>query len=338
MTMMLDLAGLVLQAATLVCILALLLILGERTRSRPSRRPVEYVDHDPASEVLDLGRHGRLTLSGVVDRRIPRALSLDGALDGLTVYEVWALTRAGWVQLVPDGDGSFASPLLGNETVRTLRLWVDAAVDRPDTGPARRAAPLLMQAAVILAPRQSAPSLPPTAAGASLKALRWVSEREQDVVVSGVLEEWTEACHAASRAGWVLGIPTGEALLGSWVRGVSNGSGDPGVAFASWFVGEIGKATRRGLVDRATVERREPVARLLFLAAGRLLRALEGSVELEASPPRAVGPRQRESWLVDEALATQLGNAPVNGLVQPVVVLRPALRRGGTVLLEGEVA
>ena len=78
--------------------------------------------------------------------------------------------------------------------------------------------------------------------------------------------------------------------------------------------------------------------RTVHRAAGALIEALVPGMELDTEPPAGVGPRNRETWLVDESVAESLGNPPVAGVVHPIVVLRPVLRRGERVVLEGEVA
>lgn len=336
---LIEVAILALQGVTLSGLTALLVRAWSRQLRRPGRRRVPaHVDHDllHGAEV-DLGSWGRVRVDGWDGSLGPDGLRLIEGLDGLHVYDLWALSRVGWVQLVPDG-GRWTSPLLEGEPVTRLRLWVDPSADLPDTRPARQAAPMLLQATLALGRR-----LPASPEVLRLPVSRgepgaWAEEQAGDVLVAGLLDEWTEACLAASRIGWVLSIPTGEGLLPAWARSVSSAGGEPQVAFARWLVGLLGKAARSEPMDRATVARRDPVARKLFTAAGRLLRALDESLVLDASPPAAVGPRHRERWLVDPDVATLLNNAPVNGLVQPVVVLRPALLRGSVVLLEGEVA
>lgn len=159
----------------------------------------------------------------------------------------------------------------------------------------------------------------------------------RDPDVRQALEGWTEAVVAASQVGWVTGIPAGDQLVEGWAR-TAEPTEDPARAFARWLVGELGRAARNGLEDRGIADQRGVVARRLHQAAGRLLLALDDRLELTLEPPGGVGPRQREQWLVDAELATALGNPPVAQVVQPLVVLRPLLRCGDAVVLEGEVA
>ncbi len=167
----------------------------------------------------------------------------------------------------------------------------------------------------------------------------WVAIQRQDVLIDALLDEWTEACVGASEVGWVLGVPTGDTLLSAWARAVGGAEiADPPGSFATWFVGEIGKATRRGLTGRDVAEARDAPARELMKAAARLLKGLSEDLALEAKIPTGVGPKHRHEWLVDEHIAQTICNPSVAGVVQPLMVLRPLLRRGEKVLLEGEVA
>ena len=175
--------------------------------------------------------------------------------------------------------------------------------------------------------------------GVRTSAADWVASRRTDVLVEALLEEWTDACVAASETGWVLGIPTGETLLTAWARRVGEARvSDPANAFAVWLVGEIGKASRNGLKDRETAGRRDVASRGIFKAAGRLLKGLSEDLELEPRAPPGVGPRHHDQWLIDTAVSSRIDNAVVGDFVQPIVVLRPLLRHGDRVLLEGEVA
>ena len=167
--------------------------------------------------------------------------------------------------------------------------------------------------------------------------LEWARTTRKEPRVRAVLEQWTEACIAASKVAWVLEIPTGDQLLMDWARR-STPAEDPGQAFARWLVGELGRAGRNGLHNRRTAEVRGPVARSVHRAAGALIAEVAPGFEVRTEPPPGVGPRNRETWLVAEDVAEALGNAPVAGVVHPLVVLRPVLTVADRVVLEGEVA
>jgi hypothetical protein len=178
---------------------------------------------------------------------------------------------------------------------------------------------------------------PPVRTGSSASA--WAADRRKEVLIESLLDEWTEACVAASESGWVLGIPTGEILLDAWARLAGDGPiAAPAEAFGIWLVGQIGKSTRRGIKTRELAARRDVLARDLARVAGRLLKGLDEDLVLESRAPAGVGPRQRNAWLIDREVAEVLGGERVGDFVQPVMVLRPLLKRGEQVLLEGEVA
>jgi len=180
---------------------------------------------------------------------------------------------------------------------------------------------------------------PPVRPGRRSPAQRWVDSRRGDVLIEALLDEWTEACVAASETGWVLGIPTGETLLSAWARRVGEAPvPDPESAFALWMVGELGRASRQGVADRPGAQRRAVASREVFRAAGRLLKGLTEELTLETRAPAGVGPRHRSEWLIDPSLAAHIENPVQGDFVQPILVLRPLLRRGDVVLLEGEVA
>jgi len=167
----------------------------------------------------------------------------------------------------------------------------------------------------------------------------WVAKCRQEVLIEALLDEWTDACVAASEIGWVLGIPTGDTLLAAWARAVGGAEiSDPPSSFATWFVGEIGKSSRRGLTSRVIVEQRDSASRALLTSAGRLLMGLSEDLQLEPRSPAGVGPKHRHEWLVDTEISATIGNPIVADIVQPLVVLRPLLMRGALVLIEGEVA
>ncbi len=101
------------------------------------------------------------------------------------------------------------------------------------------------------------------------------------------------------------------------------------------FVLALEVSARRGI---ATLD--DVFARQLALARmweGAAAPAADRDLELIVEPPRAVGPRHHERWILDEELARRLGSGRPGGFVQPVLVLRPALVRNGVVLLEGVV-
>jgi hypothetical protein len=256
---------------------------------------------------------------------------------GVVLYDLWARTEAGWVQLYPTSDGRWRSHLLDEVPVLGLRLWTDLPASRPvNRQPAEQASGMLVQGTALLTATLgdvTDPGLPPTGVPTMVA---WAHERQLDVLIEGLLDEWTEACVSASRVGWSLGIPAGDQVLQVWARTAAP-TDRPGPAFAVWLVGEIGRAVRNGLADRTVAEVRDPAARMVHQAAARLVRGLDERLEVETQPPAGVGPKHRESWLVDEEVADRLGNAVVSGVLQPLIALRPVVRKGDEVLLEGEV-
>ena len=167
----------------------------------------------------------------------------------------------------------------------------------------------------------------------------WIESQRREVLVEALLDEWTDACVAASEVGWVLGVPTGETLLAAWGRAVGGAEiADPAGSFATWFMGELGKASRRDLTGRAVVEHRAVVSRALMTAAARLVKGLSEDLIVESRAPVGVGPKHRHEWLIDTDISMAIDNPVVAEVVQPIVLLRPLLRRGDAVLIEGEVA
>ena len=167
----------------------------------------------------------------------------------------------------------------------------------------------------------------------------WAAAKRREVLIASLLDEWTEACVAASESGWVLGIPTGEVLLDAWARTATEAAvEEPAEAFGVWLVGQLGQSTRRGLKNRDMAAHRDVLGRALARAAGRLLKGLDEDLVIESRAPAGVGPRHRHAWLIDSALAEVMGRERGSEFLQPVVVLRPVLMRGDQVLLEGEVA
>ncbi len=165
----------------------------------------------------------------------------------------------------------------------------------------------------------------------------WARTTSRDPLVHGLLDQWTEACIAASRVAWILELPAGDQLLQAWARHAPP-TDRPSEAFARWLCAGLGRAARSGLDAREVAERRDPAVRGLHRAAERLVRAIDSDLVLDCHPPPGVGPRDRERWLIDREVAARLGNEVVGDVVHPLVVLRPALLRGDAVLLEGEVA
>jgi len=152
-------------------------------------------------------------------------------------------------------------------------------------------------------------SLPPEEQARAELAARW-----DDVVLRG------------ARAG-LVGLPTADEV----VRRL-DGQAEP-----SWLVVELGRALRAVMVDRAAVEASEVATRRALEAAAAFFGGLEGEWQLHVDPPRGV-PLRSEHWLVDEEMAARFRNPVVNGVIQPIVVLRPALFEDGSCALEGEVA
>lgn len=165
----------------------------------------------------------------------------------------------------------------------------------------------------------------------------WARSRSAEPAVATALAAWSEAGLAASRVGWLLDLPAGDRLFDAWLA-VAEPTERPADAFATWFVGALGTASRRGLDDRETAERRDVVARTVLRACARVVEALDPDLRVEVEAPIAVGARDAERWLVDRSVAARLANAGTGELVRPMLALRPLLRRGDRVLLEGEVA
>jgi hypothetical protein len=67
------------------------------------------------------------------------------------VYEVWARTDHGWMQLQPGvGYGEFRNPLLSGVRLLQLRLWLAAEGELPDERALRSAAGLLVPASLVM--------------------------------------------------------------------------------------------------------------------------------------------------------------------------------------------
>lgn len=326
LTVGLLVAVLLVQLATLMALL--------RPRSEPVALP----------SCVDVSAPGRQPVPGtdvVVAAEAPDGGSVAVAIEGraAVLYDVWARTESGWVQLVPVGQGAWASRLL-TQPPSALRVWLSAAGRPVDPGPSLAAAGMLVQAVHLLsdvhAGRRAWSEPPALDRNDAVAVLR--RRAGADPVARAALEGWTDACIAAGRVGWVLGLPAGDLLVDDWARQVEGVVAEPAVAFARWLVGGLGKAARSGLVDRRTAELREAPARRLYGAAAQLVRVLQEDLDVVVDAPAGVGEPQRRSWTVDERVAARLGNAVVRGAVQPVFVLRPLLKRGEVVLLEGEVA
>jgi hypothetical protein len=78
-------------------------------------------------------------------------LVIDVKSSEVRVYEVWARTDHGWMQLQPGvGYGEFRNPLLSSVRLLQLRLWLAAEGELPDERALRNAAGLLVPAALVL--------------------------------------------------------------------------------------------------------------------------------------------------------------------------------------------
>jgi hypothetical protein len=173
----------------------------------------------------------------------------------------------------------------------------------------RRAPDVAATAPTSSAPREAAPMTAPDAHAAA--------------------ERWTAALQQAGAAGWSPALPDGAEILRRCE--VSTAS----LVITGWL-DAWGRAARAGL-DELDVDRRDLATRGLLTAASELVSRLDASLTLDIRPPPSVGPRHRARWLVDEPLARRLGREPVAGVLQPRLLLRPALCRGDLVLVEGEV-
>jgi len=110
---------------------------------------------------------------------------------------------------------------------------------------------------------------------------------------------------------------------------------DDGDEGARRFALALEASARRGISTLDDVFARQLALARVWEGAAAL--AASRGLELIVEPPRAVGPRHQERWLIDEEQARRLGTGRPGGFVQPVLVLRPALVRDGGVLLEGVV-
>ncbi len=150
-------------------------------------------------------------------------------------------------------------------------------------------------------------------------------------VVPAVLEgpeatAFDAAVEGAAAEGWSPRLPDAVDLA----RGFEEG--DDG---ARAFVLALEQAARRGLSTLDDAFARQLAVDRVWDAAAAL--AATHGLELLVRSPRAVGPRDHERWLVDEELARRWQRLGPSGVVQPVLVLRPAVIRDGRVLLEGLV-
>ncbi|MEZ4240235.1 MAG: hypothetical protein R3F59_29590 [Myxococcota bacterium] len=164
----------------LVCQLALQLWRRERPAADtawvdvPARAISGTLPCGGAYEVVSGMREGEPVLaSGVV--------VIDSDSEVWRVFEVWARTDHGWVQLQPGaGEGMFRNALVAGVRLVSLRLWLAPLAGQPDESGLRAASGLLVPAALLLtrvrstreldgtpppARRRTAASGPPMAAG-----------------------------------------------------------------------------------------------------------------------------------------------------------------------------
>ncbi len=326
------------QAAVLLASLVLLVRQWNAEATVPAASTVaqDLYDIPISMERAPLGAFGAVQITSRVHNGcLPDgAVALSVDLPRLQIIEVWAGVAEGWIQMVPAGADRWRSPLLRNHGVHRLRLWVSPAGHTPDRNALVQAAPMLLAATTLLS-NQDPLGTPVSDPASSLAA--WVAHQRGDVLVAGLLDEWSATVVQAGAAGWPLEVPVGDALLDHWAEKAMP-SDDPAALFSRWFLGRIGLASRRGLDSRAIAELRDPISRKVMQAAARLVRGLDERLEVRAECPRAVGPKHKDTWLVDLNAAAQIENPVVAGLVQPMLVLRPALVCDGIVLLEGEVA
>ena len=88
-------------------------------------------------------------------------LVLDVKSDQFWVYEVWARTNHGWVQLQPGpGRGAFRNSLIAGVRLSQYRLWLARVGEESDERPLREAAGLLVPAALLLTRARTATSPP----------------------------------------------------------------------------------------------------------------------------------------------------------------------------------
>lgn len=88
---------------------------------------------------------------------------LDTKSDEVWVFEIWARTDHGWVQLQPGpGRGAFRNSLVAGVRLSAFRLWLARAGEEPDERAVREAAGLLVPAALLLTRARSttAPAAP----------------------------------------------------------------------------------------------------------------------------------------------------------------------------------
>lgn len=158
-----------LQAATLCVQLAMLSILAYRSRER---RIAPYVDVSPHERKGELPGGTWAITGGLLD---DQPVSPSGVVvvevksERTWVFEVWARTDQGWVQLqpgrrrtAPDGsvvtDATFRNALVAGSRLAMLRLWLARTDEDPDESGVRQAAGLLVPAAVFLS--RARPELP----------------------------------------------------------------------------------------------------------------------------------------------------------------------------------
>lgn len=289
----------------------------------------DYVDG--ACGRFDLAEHGVIDARADGDTLV---LSIGSPL--VRVYDVWVEVEGEWCQLNRAEEDVWHSDL-GVEG--RVRLWLARK-----EAPATLVMPQERAPAVELAPYvpvvEGAPPLPSERPHHEIASalMRWMRQRQQEMLVAAMLEEWDLACAEATALGWMPNLPTGADLLPSFAKTVPRATADPDTAFVRWLVFETGRATKVGIEDRLALEARRAAVRVVWLAQERLARAVAPHLEIDSAPPPLIGPLDRHRWLVDEGLAVRVDNPAVpDAPHRPVFMLRPLVQRDGEVLVEGEV-
>jgi len=189
--------------------------------------------------------------------------------------------------------------------------------ERPAASPADAVPP----ATPVAAAAPAAAAAPPPASVPPVPSSLPPEERARAELVS----TWEEVLRRSARAG-LVGLPSAMEV----VTHLENGG-------LPWLCHALGQALRELYVDADAVERSEVGARRALDQAASFVDGLDGSWALVVEPPRGV-PVGGGEWVVDESHARALGNPVRNGVLQPLVVLRPALFDGERCVVEGEVA
>jgi hypothetical protein len=121
--------------------------------------PIDCIDVSPREPKGELPGGGYEIAAGLRchEASMPAGLLvLDVKSTEVHVYEVWARTDHGWMQLQPGvGYGEFRNPLLSGVRLLQLRLWLAPAGEVPDERALRCAAGLLLPAALVLSRARS---------------------------------------------------------------------------------------------------------------------------------------------------------------------------------------